>query len=109
MLKCPLEKIEALLGFAAKAGKVVPGDKAVRTKLKHGHLHLILLAEDASDEIIDYYQYKGEEMSIPVICTGTKLELGWVIGKSQRVVVGISDQHFANSILKQVRETKAME
>lgn len=109
MLKCPLEKIEALLGFAAKAGQVVPGDQAVRTKLRHGNVYLILLAEDASKEIIDYYKFKGEEMGIPVICTGTKLQLGWVIGKSQRAVVGIRDRQFANSILRQVREKKAME
>lgn len=109
MRKFPLEKIEALLGFAAKAGKVVPGDNAVRSKLRHGKIHLILLAEDASDDITEYYHYKGEEMGIPVICTGTKVKLGWVIGKSQRVVLGISDQQFANSILKQVREKTAME
>ncbi|HHW08045.1 MAG TPA: 50S ribosomal protein L7ae [Clostridia bacterium] len=104
-----MERIEGLLGFAARAGKAVAGEQAVRTKLRYGKIHLILLAEDASKEVISYFSHKSREMGIPVICTGTKVKLGWVIGKSRRAVVGISDRQFAKSILARVREKQAME
>lgn len=109
MLKSPLKKIEALIGFAAKAGKVVSGDQAVKAKLRHGTVRLLILAEDASQEITEYYCFKGLELGIPVIVSGTKLELGLAAGKSQRAVIGIMDKGFASSILKQVRENVVMD
>lgn len=109
MPKLPLPKIEALLGFAAKAGKVVAGEQAVRSKLRQGSVLLIVLAEDASREITRYYSFKAKEMGIPVICSGTKLELGLAIGKSPRAVVGILDRGFAASIFRQVREKAGMD
>jgi ribosomal protein L7Ae-like RNA K-turn-binding protein len=109
LLKCPLPKIEAILGFAAKAGKIVAGEQAVRAKLRQGSVLLIVLAQDASGEITRYYSYKSNEMGIPVICSGTKLELGLAVGKSQRAVIGIIDRGFAASILKQVREKAGMD
>jgi ribosomal protein L7Ae-like RNA K-turn-binding protein len=107
--KYPLLKIEAILGFAAKAGKIVAGEQAVRAKLRQGSVLLIVVAEDASDEITRYYSFKGNEMEIPVICSGTKLELGLAVGKSQRAVLGIIDRGFAASILKRVREKAGMD
>ncbi|HHY59962.1 MAG TPA: hypothetical protein GX504_05035 [Clostridia bacterium] len=109
LVRCPFRKIEALLGFAAKAGKVVSGEEAVKAKLRHGKIHLLLLAEDASGEVVKYFRYKSEEMGVPLICAGHKIEIGWAIGKSRRAVVGITDPQFAKSILTRAREKQAME
>lgn len=107
--KYPLQKIEALIGFAARAGKVISGDTATRGKFRKGAIFLIVLAEDASAEIVDYYIFKAKELQIPIVCSGTKLDLGLAIGKSPRAVLGIVDRWFAESIVKQVREKKGMD
>lgn len=107
--KCSLRVIEDLLGFASKAGKIAAGDMATRGKLRKGGIFLLILAEDAAQEIVNYYTFKGEELNIPVISSGTKLELGLAIGKSHRAVLGVIDGLFAESIVKRVREKESMD
>lgn len=104
----PLKQIEALLGFAAKSGKIVAGDNAAKDKLKKGNIYLIILASDASQELRDYYVYNSEKHKIPLVSSGKKLELGLAIGKSQRGVIGITDKQLAGSIVKLIKEKEEM-
>lgn len=104
-----LTKIRALLGFAAKSGKIFSGNEAVRRQLDKGTIFLIILAKDASRDIAAYYMYNCTTLGVPIICAGTKYDLGLSIGKSQRAVIGISDQSFAKNIVRKVRENEGMD
>lgn len=105
----PLQQIEALLGFASKSGNIAAGDNATRDKLRKGNVYLIILASDASGELIDHYIFHSKKQQITLICSGTKLELGLAIGKSQRGVIGITDRQLARSIINLIREKEGMD
>lgn len=93
------ERICTLLGFARRAAKVVSGDSQVEAILKKGKGYLLILAEDAPG-ISKKYDKWAEDLKIPVMVTGTKLELGMAMGLSPRGAVLITDQGFAKAILE---------
>jgi len=105
----PFQPIEALLGFASKSGKITAGDNATKDKLKKGNIYLIVLASDASHELIDYYTFQSVKKKISLICAGSKLDLGLAIGKSQRAVVGITDKQLAGGIINLIKEQAGMD
>jgi len=105
----PFQPIEALLGFAAKSGKLTAGDNATRDRLRKGNIYLIVLAGDASQELIDYYIFQSKRKKIFLLCAGSKLDLGLAIGKSQRAVVGITDRQLAGGIIKLIKEQAGMD
>ncbi|WP_227766600.1 L7Ae/L30e/S12e/Gadd45 family ribosomal protein [Zhaonella formicivorans] len=93
-----LEKINALLGFAQKAGKLVSGDNTCRAKFKK--IHLIVLASDCSPATNEYYRALCHREKKPILTMGNRVELGTAIGKSPRTVLGITDVNFARQILQ---------
>jgi ribosomal protein L7Ae-like RNA K-turn-binding protein len=98
------KKVKGLLGLAHRAGKLVSGTTATRIKLEKGLAFLIIVAEDASQEIKDYFRYKSREMGVPLFFVQSKLELGLAVGKSERAVIGILDRRFAQAIWERLRE-----
>ncbi|MGQ9601914.1 MAG: DUF448 domain-containing protein [Candidatus Bipolaricaulia bacterium] len=80
-------QILALLGLAARAGKLVSGWNGVRAGA--GELSLILLAADASEGARRRFGSRAVELGL------TKEELGRAIGKPPRSVVGVSDPRLA--------------
>lgn len=89
--------------MANRAGKVVSGGTATRVKLEEGLVFLVIVAENASQEIKEYYRYKSQETGIPLLLAPSKLELGLSVGKSERAVMGILDRRFAREIWKRAR------
>lgn len=90
------------MGLAAKAGKIVSGEKGCEISLKKGTIKLVLVAQDASDNtkkrFKDMCQYRGVDIRV----FGEKNLLGKHIGKDMRAVVGIQDENFARQLIKLV-------
>jgi predicted RNA-binding protein YlxR (DUF448 family) len=89
-------QILALLGLAARAGRLVSGWNGVRAA--KGRLELILIADDASENTVQRFSDRANVHT----CTRahvklglTKEELGRAIGKPARSVVGLSDPRLA--------------
>lgn len=93
-------KIFGTLGIAEKAGKIVSGEFSVEKAIKEGRAFLVILAEDASDNTKKHFSDMCSYREIPILFFGTKEELGGCIGKSFRANVALTDQGFAESILK---------
>lgn len=94
------KKLLSLLGFAARARRLVCGTDQCRDEVRRGKLPLVIVASDASDNtkkrIGDACRYYGCCMCIPPI---SSLELSNRIGKSANIaVVGVTDMNFVNGI-----------
>lgn len=94
------EKLLGLLGFAARARKLVCGTDMCRDEIRRGKLSFVLVASDASantqKRITDACRYYSADICrIPV----TSDLLSSRIGKSAAtMVVGITDINFINGI-----------
>lgn len=88
-----MNRTATLLGFAARAGELVSGENTCRARIRR--IHLVLLSGDAPERTRRHF-----EKLKPGACYtwGDRNELGRVIGKSPRTVVGITDPRFARSI-----------
>lgn len=91
-------RIQSLIGIARRAGKVASGDAQIEAMLKKRKGFLLIIAEDAHGAQKKYTQW-ANDIKLPVYVTGTKLELGRLIGLSPRSAVLILDQGFAKAIL----------
>jgi len=95
------KKLLGLLGFAARARKLVCGTDLCRDEIRRGKLMLALVASDASantkKRIIDACKYYDTDMChIPL----TVSELSDRIGKTGNIaVVGVTDINFVNGIV----------
>ncbi|AGA69997.1 ribosomal protein HS6-type (S12/L30/L7a) [Desulfitobacterium dichloroeliminans LMG P-21439] len=94
-----IDRIYSLLGLARRAGKITSGESQVEAMLKKRKGHLLILAEDAQGTHKKYQQW-AEDLRLPVMIIGTKLELGVAIGLSPRSTVLVMDVGFAKAILK---------
>jgi len=97
-------KIKNLLTLAAKSGNVVSGDETCINYIKKDVVHLIILAEDASENTKKKFKDKASYRDIPIRSWKEKEELGNTIGKAYRTIVCIIDKGFAEKILKYIDE-----
>ncbi len=94
------KKLLGLLGFAARARRIVCGTDFCRDEIRRGRLPLALVASDASantfKRIADACRYYGTDLCrIPL----TADELSARIGKTANItVVGITDTNFVAGI-----------
>ena len=89
-----------MLGFAKKAGKITSGEGITLENLKNGRVKLVILASDASANTSKRIKDKSSYRDIPVIECLDRYEIGKPMGVEERVVVGITDRGFADSIKK---------
>lgn len=91
-------KIEAILGFAQASGRLVSGDRAVTHRLQRGQVYVVLLARDGGERTRRRYQYLCEQADVPLLTWGTKEQLGRILGRPQRSVLGVTDRKFARML-----------
>ena len=91
-----------MLGLAMKAGKVVIGTEQVIAFLQKGRLKLVLLSGNASEGTQKKIRFKTEFYKTPLSVLDIDTdELGNLLGKTYSpAVVGITDENFANAIIK---------
>lgn len=94
--------IMTLLGFAQKSNKVISGEAAVKATIEQGKINLLILADDLAEKRKKHWKYLADDLAIPTIAIGTKLQLGLAMGMSPRSVLGITDLDMANAIKKRM-------
>lgn len=92
------KKILSLFGLAARAGRIASGEFQTETAVKAGTAHLVVVAEDASENTKKLFHDKCSFYKVPVITLGTKEELGHAIGKEFRASLAILDEGFAEAV-----------
>lgn len=83
-----------------KAGMLKSGELPVEMAIKEGKVHLVIVAEDASDNTKKKFTNMCTFREIPLVMMFTKEEIGKAIGKEIRATIGIVDENFARSIEK---------
>ena len=102
-------KVLSLAGLAAKAGKIASGEFPVEKAVKSGKGHLVIVAEDASQNTQKMFTNMTNFYKVPMYRYGVKEVLGRALGKEMRASLAVTDQGLAHSIedkLKQMLTTE---
>jgi hypothetical protein len=95
-----LAHLASLLGMARKSAKFVAGSNAVLEALKRKKpLAVVVLAEDISQQIGEKVRFKAEQQGIVTTKLFDKIELGRILGRAERSVVGLPDGKLADAFL----------
>lgn len=100
------DKVLSLLGLATRSRNVVSGGFATETAVKSGKAHLVIIAEDASDNTRKKYNNMCDYYEVPCAFYGTKEVIGHSMGREERSVLAVTDEGFANSIQKHLADSK---
>jgi len=95
-------RVETMLGFAAKAGKIVSGEMGSRVAIKKSKAKLVIIAENAAESTVKEFSLLAEEQGVSCFSGLSMQEMGMAIGKSNRSIIVVLDDGFAF----QIRENK---
>lgn len=95
-----MDKILNNLGLCFRARGLVSGAEIVTEELRHGKICLIFLASDASDNTKKKILDKASFYNTEVNQSYTSEELSMAIGKSGRMVLGITQKSFLKILKK---------
>lgn len=84
------------LGLAYLAKKVVLGTDYVIAGIRNSKIHLVLLANDSSDNTIKKILDKSKYYKVEVITKYNTAEINKALGKKNIKVVGITDKGFTS-------------
>ncbi len=84
-----------LLGFCMKAGKLLTGADGVMRGMKGGKVHLVLLASDTAVHTDKKVRALARALDVPLIATFSREEMSQAIGRTNRTVLGVTDEGFA--------------
>lgn len=97
------DKLFNLLGLAMRARKLATGEELVINEVRNKKCKLVILATDAGPNTTKTVTNKCNSFNVPLVQHGTRYELGYAIGKAERVTIGILDTGFAKSIQMLIR------
>ena len=96
-------KVFSYIGLATKAGKIASGEFSTEKAVKSGKSHIVIVAEDASDNTKKMFANMCAYYKVPIYFFGEKTELGHAMGKDFRASLALFDQGLANAIGKQLK------
>lgn len=95
-----LAHMASLLGMARKSAKFVSGGNAVQDALARSKpMAVIILARDISLPIGEKVRRKAEAQNVVITKLFDKIELGRILGRAERSVVGLPDGKLAEAFL----------
>ena len=98
------KRLYSLIGLCQKAGRLVSGGDMVEEAICTGRAKLVIIALDAGETMAKRFRDKAAYYEVPVICFGTKEELGRSIGKELRSAVAMTDAGFSGSFIKKYQQ-----
>ena len=101
-----MDKVFSMIGMATKAGKVVSGEFATEKAVKTGKAFLVIVSDAASDNTKKMFRNMCSFYKVPMYTYGTKEDLGHSMGKQFRASLAVTDEGFAKSIEKRLKEAE---
>lgn len=98
LVKINRDRLKSDIHLAKKAGAVVSGGNNVEAGLKNNQFCMLVVADDAAENTLQSFSNKATSHGLSVVQVLTMEELGHILGKHPRAVVGISDPAFATKI-----------
>lgn len=90
------------MGLAQRAGRLVSGEFMTENAVKSHKAYLVMIAEDVSDNTRKKFRNMCEFHRVPLREYATKEELGHSLGKEFRASLAVTDEGFAQAILKKM-------
>lgn len=97
------QRIYQLLGLCQKARKLVSGEFSVKQAVLSEETHLVIVSIDASHNTKKFFNDKCSYRKIPCVTWGTREALGQILGKEERVAIGILDEKLAEKIVAMIQ------
>ena len=101
-----MDRIFSMIGMAMNAGKVVSGEFATEKAVKTGKAFLVIVSGAASDNTKKMFRNMCTFYGVPMYAYGTKEDLGHSMGKQFRASLAVTDEGFAKSIEKRLKEAE---
>lgn len=96
------DNVLRMAGLAMKAGRVVSGEFMTESAVKSGGAYLVIIAQDVSENTRKKFRNMCEYYKVPLREYATKDELGHSLGKEFRASLAVTDEGFAQAILKKM-------
>lgn len=100
------DRILSMVGLAAKAGRAVSGEYMTEKAVKSGKAFLVLVSAEASENTAKMFRNMCRFYRVPCYRYGSKEILGHCIGKEFRASIAITEEGFAKSIEKKLKEAE---
>lgn len=91
-------RVQSLLGFAVKAGRVTPGFELTRKGLASGEVGFVLAARDLPPRRLEALTRAARERRVTVLVGWTRVELGSLLDRGATGVVGVTDRSLARGM-----------
>ncbi len=95
-----MDKILNNLGLCQRAGGIISGEEMVEEYVRQGKVYYIFLANDASNNTQKRVFDKAKYYNVEVDNSYSSLEISTAIGKSGRMVVGVTNSGFVKILKK---------
>lgn len=96
------DNILSFISIARKAGKVNTGEFLTEKDVKSGHSHLVIIAEDVSENSYDKLSGMCKAHDVPFRVYGNMESLGHATGKNYAACLSFQNKGFAESLLKKL-------
>lgn len=100
------DKVLSMLGLAKRAGKTQSGEFLCEKTIKSGEARLVILAADTSPKSKKSITDACRFYRVQYIEYGNMEQLGQYTGSAYRAVVSVTDQGFAQAILKKYADAQ---
>lgn len=98
------DKLLNLLGLAMRARKLSTGEELVLNDVRSKRAKLVIISTDASNNTMKNVSNKCQSYQVALEQVCTRYELGFALGKDERVTIGVLDAGFAKSMKALIRD-----
>jgi ribosomal protein L7Ae-like RNA K-turn-binding protein len=91
-------RIQSLLGFAVKAGRVTPGFTLTRQGLQRGQVGFVLAARDLAPRRLEALARTAAERRVGLVVAWSRVELGALLDRGATGAVGVTDRALARGM-----------
>ena len=95
-------KLESYMGFARKSRNLIMGFNTCVLAMNKNRDKLLIVAADIAENSGKKIEKEAKKHQVPYRVYGTTDELSQMAGTGGRSIFGITDENFANVILKEI-------
>lgn len=95
-------KLESYMGFARKSRNLIMGFNTCVLAMNKNRVKLLIVAADIAENSGKKIEKEAKKHQVPYRVYGTTDELSQMAGTGGRSIFGITDENFANVILKEI-------
>ena len=97
-----MNNVLSLIGFARKAGHLVPGETLCEQGIKSKKISLLIIAEDMNESTRSKMVRLCESEGVTYRIYSNKLELSSAIGKDNYGLFGVTNKKFSRAIIEKI-------